>query len=194
MGWVLDLVLAEYGIATDDFERWGGGITFADRQLNVLAEGPSDRKDRVSSIRAGELDGVFDEGIMSKTWKDIADTVDLEYLPVDEDVLNRLEAKYGLRRSVIPAGRLRGVDKDVPTVDFAGWLLYCHRDLPEELVYLMLVALEEQRVQIESLFEPQRPFQGLSELPLDISRMQQGTALPLHRGAEAYFRDRGQLR
>jgi TRAP-type uncharacterized transport system substrate-binding protein len=191
LGVVLDLVLSEYGIATDDFERWGGGITFADRQLNVLAEGPADRKDRVSSMRSGELDGVFDEGIMSKTWKDIADTVDLEYLPIDDDVLDRLESKYGVRRSIIPKGRLRGVEQDIPTVDFAGWLLYCRSNLPENLVYLTMVALEEQKAQLESLFEPQRPFQGLSELPLNLSTMGRDTALPLHPGAEAYFRERG---
>lgn len=194
LGVVLDLVLQEYGISTGDFADWGGGITFADRQLNVLAEGPADRKDRVSSIRAGDLDGVFDEGIMSKTWKDIADTVDLQYLPIDDAVLSSLESKYGLRRSVIPAGRLRGVEADIPTVDFAGWLLYCRTDVPDDIVYLTLVALEEQRAQLETLFEPQRPFQGLSELPLDMSSLWKDTGLPLHPGAAAFFRDRGFMR
>src|SRR3546814_15370829 len=71
--------------SSDLFEVWGGSTTCSDRQLNVMAEGRADSGDRVSSIRAGRIDAVFDEGIMSKTWKDIADTVDLEFLPIDKD-------------------------------------------------------------------------------------------------------------
>lgn len=193
LGIALDLVLAEYGIEIEDFEKWGGRAGSSDRQLNVLPEGRSDRADRVSLMRRGDLDGVFDEGIMSKTWKDIADDVELEFLPVDEEVLDRLEEKYGVGRSVLPKDRLRGVDKDVPAVDFAGWLLYCHTDLPDELVYNTLIALEEQKTQLESLFEPQRPYQGMSELPFNMAEIWKNTGLPLHSGAEAFFRDRGYM-
>src|SRR3546814_2661697 len=103
--------------SSDLFEVWGGSTTCSDRQLNVMAEGRADSGDRVSSIRAGRIDAVFDEGIMSKTWKDIADTVDLEFLPIDKDVLDSLERKYGMRRSVLHKGRLRGIEQDVPTID-----------------------------------------------------------------------------
>lgn len=191
-GYVLDLVLAEYGMSVDDFARWGGSISSADRQLNVLAEGPADRKDRVSEMRRGTLDGVFDEGIMSKTWTDIANTVDLEFLSIDDDVLAALETKYGARRAIIPKGRLRGVERDIPTVDFAGWLLYCRTALPEEIVYLTLLALEEQKAQLESLFAPQMPFQGM-DIPFDISKVWRGTELPLHAGALRFYRERGYL-
>src|SRR3546814_14704235 len=71
-----DLVLAEYDIKIEDFEVWGGSTTCSERQLNVMAEGRADSGDRVSSITAGRIDAVFEEGIMSTTWKDIADTVD----------------------------------------------------------------------------------------------------------------------
>lgn len=194
VGWVLDAVLAEYGMAIEDFEKWGGGVTFADRQLNFIEEGPANRKDRVAAMRGGELDAVFDEGLMSRSWEQIADAVDLSFLPVDRDVLTSLERKYGMRASVIPKGRFRGQDADVPTVDFAGWLLYCREDLPDKLVYFLLVALEEQKAQLESLFEQQRPYQGLSTLPFDMSTIWQGTELPLHPGATAFFRERGYLR
>lgn len=192
-GAILDLVLAEYGIEVEDFARWGGSAGSSDRQLNVLPEGRADRPDRVSLMRSGDLDGVFDEGVMSSTWKAIADTVDLEYLPVDEDVLDRLAANYGIGRGVLPAGRLRGVERDVPTIDFAGWLLYCHTALPEEVVYYALIGLEETKRQMETLFEPQVPHQGLTELPLDMSRIWQDTALPLHPGAERFYRERGYM-
>lgn len=193
LGWVLDVLFAEYGFSVEDIRRWGGSIGADDRQLNVLAEGPKDRKDRVVELQEGRLDGIFDEGIMSKTWKDAADTVDLEFLRIDDDVLARLDEKYGVRRTVLPAGRLRGVDHDIPTVDFADWLLYCQADLPEKLVYLTLVAIEEQKTQLEAMFLPMVPYQGISELPIPIENMWRGTELPLHPGAERFFRERGYL-
>ena len=174
----------------EDFQRWGGSVTHADRQLNFMPEGPS-RKDRVAAIRDGELDAVFDEGLMSRSWTEIADSVDLTFLPVDADVLASLEEKYGARSAVIPKGRLRGIEADTPTVDFAGWLLLCRTDLPDDLVYLALSAVEEQKAQIESLFEPQRPHAGLSDLPFDLSRIGTGTEVPLHPGAERFLAERG---
>jgi TRAP-type uncharacterized transport system substrate-binding protein len=186
----LDAVLAEYGIEIEDFGRWGGSVTYADRQLNFMHEGP-ERKDRVSAMRDGELDAVFDEGLMSRSWTQIADAVDLTFLPVDDTVLSALEDRFGAQRAVIPKGRLRGVEQDTPTVDFAGWLLLCRTDLPDELVYLTLVALEEQKGQIESLFEGQRPHAGLSDLPFDISKVGIGTGVPLHSGAVRFLSERG---
>src|SRR3546814_14335029 len=100
-----------------------------------MAEGRADSGDRVSSIRAGRIDAVFDEGIMSKTWKDIADTVDLAFLPIDKDVLDSLERTYGMRRSVLHKRRLRRIEQGVPTIDFAGWLRYFHAEIHHQVVY-----------------------------------------------------------
>lgn len=36
---------------------------------------------------------------------------------------------------LIARGRLRGVDADGATIDFAGWLLYCHETLPGDYAY-----------------------------------------------------------
>src|SRR3546814_18358866 len=119
--------------------------------------------DWISDVCSSDLDSVFDEGIMSKKLKDIADTVDLEFLPIDKDVLDSLERKYGMRRSVLHKGRLRGIEQDVPTIDFAGWLLYCHSEIPDDVVYYALIGLEASKQQLDSLFAPQVPFHGISE-------------------------------
>ncbi len=192
VGWATDAVLAEYGIKIEDFERWGGSAGDGDRNLNFMKEGPP-RGDRVTKIRNGELDGIFDEGIMSRSWKDMADTVDLDFLPIDDAVLNSLERKYGMPRTMLPKGYFRGIDVDTPAVDFAGWMLYCHADLPDDLVYSAMLGLEEQCGQMETLFESQRPHQGLSDMPVDLSTTWQDTHLPLHAGAAAFFRDRGYM-
>jgi TRAP-type uncharacterized transport system substrate-binding protein len=189
-GWVLDAVLAEYGMQIEDFEKWGGAVVYDDRQPNFMEKVPEGNKDRVTSMKSGEMNAVFDEAVMTVAWKEISDTVDLTYLPIDDDVLAAVDRKYGMRRTVLPKGRLRGVNEDIPTVDFAGWIIYCREDLPDRLVYLLLEGLDQQRRQIESMF---RPGQGLST-DIDMAEMCKGVELGLHPGAEKFYRDRGHLR
>lgn len=188
-GWVLDMLLAEYGMEIEDFERWGGSVTYGDRQPNLLEKVPEGRIDRVTAMKSGALNAVFDEALMTLPWKEVADAVDLTFLPIEAEVLKALESKYGIRGKPIPKGSLRGVAEDVPAIDFTGWILYCHQDLPDDLVYLTLQGLEQQRVQIESMF---KPHQGLTS-PIDLSTMHKGAELPLHPGAERFYRERGYI-
>lgn len=186
-GWVLDALLAEYGMEIEDFERWGGAVIYDDRQPNFMEKVPEGNRDRVSAMKSGEMNAVFDEAIMTPAWKEIADNVDLTFLPIDRPVLEALEKKYGIKSTVIPKGRLRGVNADIPTIDFAQWIIYCHQDLPERLVYLLLQGLQQQVRQIESMFQPGQGLTG----EIKISEMWQGVEAPLHPGAAQFYRERG---
>lgn len=188
-GWVLDIVLAEYGMSIEDIESWGGSVVHGDRQPNLLEKVPEGRLDRVAGMRSGVLNAVFDEALMTRPWKDVADSVDLTFLPIDEDVLDRMEQKFGIQRAIMPKGSLRGVIENIPTIDFSGHLLYCHEDLPDVLVHSAMCGIEQQKGQIESLF---RPEQGLTG-PVDLSIMWKDTFVPLHPGAEKFFRERGYM-
>jgi uncharacterized protein len=192
LGWVMDVLLAEYGVSVEDIAAWGGSVSSSERQLNFLEVTDGGPKGRAALLAAGKLDAVFDEGLMSKSWLELAQAVPMTFLPIDDEVLSALETKYGARRAVVPAGRLPGVEADVPTIDFAGWLLYCRADVDEEIAFLTMQALEQQLAQLETLFDPQRPFAGLSE-PIDLSKTWRNTELPLHPGAERFYRSRGHL-
>ncbi|MBB5577368.1 MULTISPECIES: TAXI family TRAP transporter solute-binding subunit [Rhizobium] len=188
-GWVLDIVLAEYGMSIEEMESWGGSVVFGDRQPNLMEKVPEGRLDRVSGMRSGALNAVFDEALMTRPWKDIADTVDLTFLPIDEDVLDRIERKHGIRRAIMPKNSLRGVDADVPTVDFSGHILFCREDLPDEIAYATIRGIDQQKRQIESIFLPEQGLTG----PVDLSQMWKDTYVPLHPGAEKYYRDCGYM-
>ena len=190
VGWVLDVLLAEYGMEIEDFERWGGAVIYGDRQPNFMEAVPGGRRDRVSAMKAGELDAVFDEALMTLPWQRIADSVDLTYLPVDRDVLEVLERKHYIRSCVLPEGRLRGIGPGVGAIDFTGWTIYCREDLPDRLVYLMLQGMEEQKQQIESLFQPGQGLTGA----VDLSATWKDTELPLHPGAAQYYREKGHMK
>ena len=188
-GWTFDLLFQEYGIEFEDFAKWGGSVTFGDRQPNFLEKVPTGRKDRVSAMQEGLLDAVFDEALMTLPWQQLADTVDLTFLSIDRDVLATLNRKYGIGQTVLPEGRLKGIGQGIHTIDFSGWILYCHKDLPDSVVEMALAGIEQQAAQMETLF---RPGQGLTG-SIDILKMANGLTTPLHTGAEAFFKRKGVL-
>jgi TRAP-type uncharacterized transport system substrate-binding protein len=189
-GWVLDAVLAEYGMEIEDFERWGGEVIYTDRQPNFMETVPTGNRDRVTDVKSGAINAVFDEAIMTHAWKEITDNVDMTFLPVDRDVLEAVDRKYYMRTAILPKGRLRGIEQDTPTIDFAQWIVFCREDLPDRLVYLLLDGLDQQRRQIESLFQPG---QGLTS-EIRMSEMWKNLELDLHPGALQYYRERGHMK
>jgi len=82
-----------------------------------------------------EFEAIFDEAIMTNRWKNLTTKYNLRFLPIDGDILQRLERK-GWKPGVLPKGTFRGVDEDVPGIDFTGWYLFCRQDIDEELAYL----------------------------------------------------------
>ncbi|WP_155058877.1 TAXI family TRAP transporter solute-binding subunit [Streptomyces blattellae] len=190
LGWVMDVLLAEYGVSVEDIEGWGGTVSSGGRQLNFLEVTDGGLTGRAALLAAGKLDAVFDEALMTKSWKEAAEAVPMTFLPIEDEVLSSLEAKYGARRTVLPAGRLPGVETDIPTLDFTGWLLYCRADVDDEIVFLTLQGLEQQTAQLETLFESQAPYAALTE-PIDLSKAWQNTEVPLHPGAERFYRAKG---
>jgi uncharacterized protein len=175
--WVADQIFQAYGCRFEDVERWGGKVSFEERQ-----------KGRLEALRANLIDAVFDEALMTQRWKVITDEFDFNFLPVEERALRHCE-RMGMKRGWIPRGRLRGVDTDVATLDFAGWLLYCREDFPDEYAYTVVKTIDEQKKMIESVFQPGQGLTG-AIVPSELCR---DTEIPLHPGAERYYREKGYL-
>ena len=178
--WCAEKVLEEYGFNYDDIERWGG---------KVLRDRPRNQKLASAKAVSDEFDAVFDEAIMTNRWKNLTKQYDIKFLPIDEDVLRRLEAK-GWKRGAIPKGKFRGVDEDVPGIDFSGWWLFCRPDLDEEIAYHTVRAIDEQKEMIDLWFPD--PTSGMTA-PVDMRRLCRNLPLPLHPGAERYYREMGYL-
>ena len=109
-------------------------------------------------------------------------------LPFSQQALVKLE-RYGFSRAPLAGGRLKGtLDGSAEVVDYSGWPIITHADLPEELAYQFVAALERIREEIpydSAQVPPMSSFcRSTEEGPLDI---------PLHPGAERYYRERGYL-
>jgi hypothetical protein len=175
---VADLVLQTMGFSLADIESWGGTVRFD--------QGNPYLPNRLGAMLRGEIDAVFDEAL--ELWADDALAGGVRYLSLEEDTLRQVEA-LGLRRVAITRAEYPGLGADVMTVDFSGWAVYTHADVPDRVVTAFCAGLEERKDRIPW-------WNGVGPLPLD--RMCRDTRegplpVPLHPAAERFWHECGYL-
>jgi TRAP-type uncharacterized transport system substrate-binding protein len=174
---VVKEVLSAAGFSLDDIVSWGGDV----RYDPGLPKSPT----RLGAVQRGEIDAVFDEAV--RNWMDIALESGMRVLPLDEPLLEELEG-LGFRRAVISKARHSKLKEDVPSLDFSGFAVYTHANVPDTLITPVCAALEARKKTI--LWE--------EEGPLPLERMCRDTpegplTIPLHPAAERFWRERGYL-
>jgi hypothetical protein len=174
---VVKEVLAAAGFSLDDIVSWGGQV----RYDAGLPNSPT----RIGAVQRGETDAVFDEAVRS--WMNMAVESDMRVLPLDEPLLQRLE-ELGFRRGVISKDRFHKLSDDVLTLDFSGFPVFTHANVPDNIVRSICAALEARKGNI--------PWDGDKPLPLE--SMCRDTPegplnIPLHPAAEQFWRERGYL-
>ncbi|HVO93207.1 MAG TPA: TAXI family TRAP transporter solute-binding subunit [Terriglobales bacterium] len=170
-------VMKAAGFTLADLKKWGGKV------ISVPRPSHPDRRD---AIQNGTVDAVFDEGI--KSWGQTAVDSGFAYLPVEGELLRRL-AKMGYRISVVPKSRFKGMVRDVPTVDFSGWPMVVHADLPNDIAYAICEGIEKRRKAI-----PSDNFKPISMRQLCANDSEAPFNVPLHPGARRFYRERGYLK
>lgn len=170
-------VMKSAGFTLADLRKWGGKIRSVSR--------PS-HPDRRAAIESKSVDAVFDEGI--KSWGQTAVDNGFRYLPIEGDVLKRLAA-MGYRTSIVPKARFRGMPNDVPTVDFSGWPMVVRADMPDDVAHALCEAVEKRKDSI-----PTDNFKPLDITQLCANDEEAPFDIPLHPGAERFYRERGYLK
>jgi len=175
---MLDDIMHASGFSRADISAWGGGFHY-----EGAAPDPASPKFR--AFLDGSLDALFEEG--ADSW--IGDAIDagMTILSLSEPTLAQLEAG-GYRRATIPQARYPRLPHDVHTVDFSGWPLFVHAELPDADVAQICAALAACAARI--------PWQ--EDEPLSLARMCRNAPdapydVPLHPAAEAAWRERGVL-
>jgi NMT1-like family len=170
-------VLAAADFSLDDIVSWGGQVRY-DNGLPI-------KDNRLGAMEGGEVDMIIDEAV--RGWVNPAAEAGMRVLSLDEAILTKLEG-LGLRRALIPMARYPKLPNDVPTLDFSGFAVYTHADVPDAVVASVCAALEARKDRIG--------WQEPGPLPLDW--MCRDTAdgplvIPLHPAAERFWRERGYL-
>ena len=92
-----------------------------------------------------------------------------------------------MERGVIAKGRLPQVDEDVPTLDFSDWIMFCRDDLSDDVAYYLVKTIDENKDAF-----PKRIPVGLTG-PVDFAAAAKKMPIPLHPGAERYYREKGYI-
>jgi hypothetical protein len=127
--------------------------------------------------------GFIVAGIPTAAVSDIAAVREVAIVEVPDEIYNKLKENYPFYTQVnIPAGTYNGVDEDVKTVAVLA-MLATNADLPEEVVYEVTKAIFEHRDVLEAAHK--RAADITLETALD------GMSIPLHPGAEKYYKEKG---
>ncbi|HEX5607657.1 MAG TPA: TAXI family TRAP transporter solute-binding subunit [Candidatus Binatia bacterium] len=174
---IIDHVMRAAGFTLADIISWGGKV----RYDAGMAYGPN----RIGAIMRGEIDAIFDEG--ASAWGNMALELGMNFLSLDEDLLQEVEAS-GLRRGIIPRASFPKLDGDVPTLDFSGWPIYTNANTPDGMVSDFCRALDESKERIP----------WAQDQPLPLATMVRDTPdgrleVPLHPAAEGFWRQCGYL-
>jgi len=169
------LLFEAYGINYEAIKSWGGSVT------------PTS----TSVAQAQMIDGKADIWIQVVTAghpavSELAISTDLIFLPAEENITKKM-TEYGYEKTVLPARVFKGQDKEVPYVGFPTILL-AHKDLQREVAYLLTKTIMENK---EALVKAHAGFKDFK--PEEAWRLDR-YAIPLHPGAEKYYRDKGMMK
>lgn len=139
----------------------------------------------VELIKNRQLDAtLLSSGLGVAAVRDLATSVKIVVIPIPADVVAKIgEAAY--TAGVIPANTYNGQTADVPTVTVQNFLV-THAGVPEDTVYKMT----------RSMFENLDAMQAAHAAAKAINKASaaKGSPVPLHPGAEKYYREASLLK
>jgi uncharacterized protein len=156
-----------------------------------LGEGDVTRKNlrpaqAAEEIKAGTLDALIIVGSYPiPAIQELAAATPIRLIPIAGSVAARLEAKFGAyRAATIPAGSYRNVDTDTQTVGFSAlWVVDSSADTG--LIYDITRAVWSAGA--AKLYAGLQPIARQIQLTDALA----GVSLPLHPGAERFYREKG---
>jgi TRAP transporter TAXI family solute receptor len=169
-------LLESIGVSYDDIRKAGGGV--AHTNYPTMTTGIKDG--RINTIIA-----VVTPAHPSIT--EIALQNDVRFLPVTGDAAAKMGEEFNYTAQTMPAGMFRGVAKDTPTVGFPT-VFITHKDVDPELVYLVTKTIGENKGALVAAHK------GLSKFDPASAWKPELVGLPLHPGAEKYYREKGWMK
>ena len=173
---LIQQMLAHHGMSLDEMKAWG---------CTLHPVGPPGDKRRIAGIVDGSLDLILDEGI--STWMDLALAHGFAPLDLDAPALAHLKA-LGWRTGPLNYGRFAHLPAGHECIDFSGWPFYCSAALADATAYEIAAAFGARHDEM--------PWEAGTHLGIaQLGRETDATPMdvPLHPGAERWYREQGHL-
>lgn len=167
-------ILEYYGVSYDNIKQWGGRVTL------------TGYTDAVQLMQDGHADMAINNIIApAGPFVEIQLNVPLVHMSLDEACREYVISKLAHVPHTIPKGTYKGQDADISTVGMFS-VHVVNADVPEDVVYRITKIICENKDAFRSFaistkdFNPETAFEGCG--------------IPLHPGAERYYREKGYLR
>lgn len=156
------------------------GLTYDDMKVQYLPFGES-----VELIKNRQLDATLQSaGLGVASIRDLANSLPIVVVAIPKELIDKIgDAAYA--HAVIPAGTYGGQTADVPTTSITNFLV-SHEDVPTDVVYAMTKATFENLAELGSAHA------AAKEIKLENAA--RNMPVPLHPGAEKYYREKGVLK
>lgn len=156
------------------------GMTYDDfGKVEYLPFGES-----VELMKNRQLDAtLLSAGLGVSAIRDLASTTDITIVSVPPEVVEKIGEPVFISETV-PAGTYNGVETDVPTVAIINFLV-TRAGLSDDLVYAMTKEMFEKKGELVSAHSAAEG--------IDVNKAAKGMPLPLHPGAEKYYKEQGAL-
>jgi TRAP transporter TAXI family solute receptor len=137
-----------------------------------------------AQLKSDELDGiVFVGGFPTPALTELIASYPVDFIQPSADQIAAVRKELPeLSQSTVPAGTYASLARDYQTLGLFNFAV-AHKDLPDDLVYKIVKAVFDHR---EELVKTQSS--AKETVPANIGR---NTILPLHPGAERYYREIG---
>jgi TRAP-type uncharacterized transport system substrate-binding protein len=176
-------LLSASGIEPNDIEKWGGKILI----------GESTRPhEHIGKVLSGEANAVFEDGVAVNHWWKLFAEHEMVFLSIKPEVIASVCKELGYAATIIPKGWYYGKypAEEVLTFDSSGFLVLVNERMDDELAYLLAKCAVEYKSEIEAEFKMLSVEQSSLSYPLIPSDMATHIGvIPLHRGAEKYYRE-----
>jgi hypothetical protein len=163
-------LLEAYGMSYDALSRVSYG-SYTD-SVNQLKDGNADWFTLGTTVPAGAI-------------MDLASARAITVVPIPDDGLAKMKAiNPGYQRIMIPAGSYPGQDAEVPTIGYSTHII-ARCDLDEQVVYDVLKNIVANVSDLASIAK--------AVGKADPKSMAVETGVPLHKGAERFYKEQGVL-
>ena len=171
-------VLDHYGLTTEAVSSWGGSFV---NPIIAGAVGGNTEFDLILNELASPANNPE-----SAIWSQVSQKYQLRFLDFSEELLTKLaqDKNLGVTRAVAQWGLVRGVDRPIATVARSGHAVFARDDMPEQAAYDAAKAIAEHRSALKWYIRP---------YSYDTQTVWKNLDVPLHKGAERYYREQGYL-
>jgi len=167
-------ILEQYGITYDKIKKWGGKVQHLSHP------------EATNLFRDGHLDlYIASAGLGHAAVTEMCMIRDMVFLSIEGQPNEELCSKFGYYPASLPSGSFKGIEKEVPVVGYSG-ILIANVDIEDEVAYALARGIYEGHNDIANAYKAieNRPAEDVAKV----------NPIPLHPGAERYYKEKGLIK